>query len=54
MVNCAMMGVDWRDLYFWQYGGMLAEWNARHSGEKPAPDPEKIDMLRAAMKAHMH
>jgi hypothetical protein len=41
MVNCALMGADWRELTWWQYTAMLTVWNDRHDmgdGKKPPPD----------------
>lgn len=54
MVDCAMMGVDWRDLTFWQYQVMLSEWNDRHNeggGGKPPASAERLARLKRAMAA---
>ena len=51
MVNCSMMGVDWRGLTWWQYQAHLSVWNDRQNGEgdKPVAD---VDRLKRAMAAH--
>lgn len=48
MVNCAMMGVDWRVLTWWQYTAMLTVWNDRHDteGGKGGPAPDMTDLRR--------
>lgn len=51
MTNCAMMGVDWRDLTLWQYQALLSEWNDRHSDEPKAREPGDMTPLRRAMAA---
>lgn len=53
MANCAIIGVDWTKLYFWQYAGLLAEWNRRHSDGKQEPQasPGGHERMRRAMAA---
>lgn len=53
MANCAIIGVDWTRLYFWQYAGLLAEWNRRHSDTKQEPQasPGGHERMRRAMAA---
>ncbi|MBO9380455.1 hypothetical protein GG804_27200 [Sphingomonas histidinilytica] len=53
MVNCAIMGVDWTALRYWQYASLMAEWNLRHSDGKsePTASPGGHDRMRKAMAA---
>lgn len=53
MVNCAMMGVDWRDLTWWQYTAMLTVWNERH---EPSDSKAPVDFteLKRNMAARTH
>jgi len=51
MVNCAMMGVDWRELTWWQYAAMLTVWNDRHDAEQPKT-PVDFTELQWNMAAH--
>jgi hypothetical protein len=53
MVNCAMMGADWRELTWWEYTAMLAIWNERHEasvGKRPPSDLRKN--MAAATRMH--
>lgn len=52
MVNCALMGVDWRSLTWWEYSAMLFAWNERHSDEKPVADLERLGKSMAAHGLH--
>lgn len=50
MIDCALMGLDWRDLTWWEYTAALATWNARHSdGKAPSAITLDKDKMRAAM-----
>jgi len=52
MIDCAMMGVDWRTLTYATYMSLLAEWNLRHD---PDPKPEgefDPDFLERMMRIH--
>jgi hypothetical protein len=55
MVNCAMMGVDWRTLTWWDYTAMLTVWNERHDtegGKRPADLTELRKNLAANTRVH--
>lgn len=44
------MGVDWRDLTWWEYQARLYAWNAAHTPEQ-APEPD-VKRLRRLMELH--
>lgn len=51
MTDCAVMGVDWRDLTWWEYQARLYAWNEAHSPDKPAHEPDAA-RLRRLMELH--
>lgn len=51
MTDCAMMGVDWRKLTWWEYQALLWNWNDRHSGEPKPRELGDMSPLRKAMAA---
>lgn len=45
------MGLNWRELDWQEYQVTLAGWNAQHSDEQAAPEPD-LDRLRRFTAAH--
>jgi hypothetical protein len=42
------MGMDWRGMTWWEYQAARWNWNRIHSGEKPAPDLDRLKAIAGA------
>ena len=55
MADCAIMGVDWRTLTWWEYQALLNRWNARSQPsdpKAPPPMPANADRILQVMSYH--
>ncbi|WP_165799460.1 hypothetical protein [Sphingomonas oleivorans] len=54
-MNCALMGLDWRVLTWWEYQAALSVWNDRHSDgavQPPSLDPERVKAAMALVSTY--